>query len=79
MAQDAARTNDQVVYLRSDGINIRRAYENPKWVVFLRYPPRACSRLGQMNFAAPAGHDDLIGVTACANKAQTLPEGECRG
>jgi len=46
VAQDAAGTDNQAFHSRGDGINVGRADENAKWIVLLRYAPRAGSRLG---------------------------------
>ena len=56
MAQDAARTDNQVLYARCDRINVGRANEDAKRIVLLRHAPWPASRLDQVYLAAPSGH-----------------------
>ena len=79
MTQNAAGTNDQVLYFRGNGVNIGRANENAKWIVLLRHAPGASSGLGEVHLAAPTRHDDVVGVTARASKPESFPKGDRSG
>ena len=73
VTQNAAGADDQVVHPRGDGIDARCADEDTEGVG-LRHAPGAGPRLCQVHLAAPAGHDQIVGVAARARKAQPLPE-----
>ncbi len=74
MAQDAAGADDQVVDPRGDGVDIWRADEHAEGIVLFGHGPGTAARLGQVHFAAPAGHDDVLVAAAGALEAQAQPE-----
>jgi hypothetical protein len=73
MVQDVAGADNQVIHLRGDGLHLRRTDEHSEGVG-LRYAPRAASRLCQVDLAAPAGHDHIVGAAARASEAEANPE-----
>jgi len=74
VAQYTTRPDDEVIDSRGNFVHVRRTDEDAEWVVLFWHPPRAASSLRQVHFATPTGHDDVVGVTARALKAQALPK-----
>jgi len=79
VAQDASGTDDKVVHPCCDDVHLRRSDKDAEGIVLVRDGPRPVSRLGQVHFVAPVGHDDVIVVSARSRKAQTLPKRDSRG
>ena len=74
MTKNAPRADDQIINPRGNGIHLGCADEDAERVMFLRHPPRTRARLGKVHLAAPACHDDVLGVASDAGETQPLPE-----
>ncbi len=74
MAKDAARTDDQVVNERSDGVNFWGSNKDAEWIVLLWNPPKPRAGLDQVHFAFPTSHDQVLVVTPRPRETQSLPE-----
>jgi hypothetical protein len=74
MAQNASGSDNQIINARRNRLDVRRADEDAKGVMFDRDAPRPLACLGHMHFAVPTGQDDIVLVATNSFKPQAFPE-----
>lgn len=79
MPENATRPDDKIVYPRRYRCYLWRSDEDTERIMSFWNPPFSLTSLGQVQFATPALHDDIIVAATSALKPEPLPKWYCGG
>ena len=77
MPENATWPDDKIVHPRRDSRYIWRSNEDTERIVGFWNPPFSLTSLGQVQFATPSFHDEIVFAAATTLEPQPLPEWYC--